>query len=182
MPKIIVSTHDLRVIPSCARDQAQILEIAEATQVFSNEEVECIGELFAEYIQRGSASGYQFISCHRGDELLGFCCFGKRESTIGTYDLYWICTDVHSQRGGVGKLLMREAEGLVSKQDGYLIIVETSDKDIYLSARRFYESLGYENAMQVADFYGPNDGIVIYSKYLKSSQVFTNHIDNREGG
>ena len=52
MPKIIVSTHDLRVIPSCARDQAQILEIAEATQVFSNEEVECIGELFAEYIQR----------------------------------------------------------------------------------------------------------------------------------
>ena len=79
-------------------------------------------------------------------------------------------------------MLMREAEGLVSKQDGYLIIVETSDKDIYLSARRFYESLGYENAMQVADFYGPNDGIVIYSKYLKSSQVFTNHIDNREGG
>jgi len=44
--------------------------------------------------------------------------------------------------------------------------VETSQKDAYDPARRFYERCGYPEHARFADFYRPGDDLVVYYKRL----------------
>ena len=49
---------------------------------------------------------------------------------------------------------------------GYLLLIETSMLPGYASARRLYESAGYQREAVIRDFYARGDDLVLFSKRL----------------
>jgi D-alanine-D-alanine ligase len=162
-----VSDVKLDVTPSVAEERGSILEAAALTDLFSPEEVETVAELLDDYLKNGAQSPYIFLSCKQDGQLVGFACYGHRDSTAGTYDLYWICTHPRHRRTGAGRRLMAEVEFRVLERGGYLVVLETSDNEAYRPTRDFYDAIGYNRVLHIPNFYKPDDGMVVYVKYLR---------------
>ena len=99
--------------------------------------------------------------------MLGYACYGPRDLSGSGYDLYWICTSTEARGKGIGRALMRRVEEEVLKRGGLWIVIETSDTDPYLPARRLYEHCGYTLSMHLPDFYHAGDGLCTYTRRLK---------------
>ena len=148
-------------------DGSQIHSIDAATSVFSQEEVECVDELWEEYLAQGSEkSGYYFIVAKEEERVLGYACYGPRALTDRTYDLYWIAVDPNARGGGVGKKLLAAAEDEIRALDGRLMIVETSGLPKYEPTRAFYHATHYLLEATLKDFYSDGDDLVIFTKRL----------------
>jgi len=149
------------------KDGAQIHTISANTTVFNQEEVECVDELWEEYLAQGSErSGYYFLVEKEGERVLGYACYGPRSLTSGTYDLYWIAVDPTARRGGVGRGLLAASEQAVRKLGGRLLVLETSGLPAYEPTRKFYLTTGYTLEATLKDFYSDGDDLVIFTKRL----------------
>ncbi len=149
-------------------DGAAIDEISRQVGVFSPDEVACVGELWDVYRTRGHAGGYSFLVYRANGRTLGYACFGFHTLTQGVYDLYWIAVHPDAQGQGVGRALLAQVESRVLERGGYMLLIETSSLPTYAPARRFYETAGYRREALIEHFYAPGDGLVLYSKLLRS--------------
>jgi ribosomal protein S18 acetylase RimI-like enzyme len=149
------------------KDGQQINIINTKNTVFSKEEVECVDELFKEFLTQGSElSGYHFLVDKEDERVLGYACYGPRSLTSGTYDLYWIAVDPSIHRGGVGRRLLAASEEAVRTLGGRLIVLETSGLPEYEPTRKFYLATGYTLEATLKDFYKDGDDLVIFTKHL----------------
>jgi GNAT superfamily N-acetyltransferase len=158
---------DGMIIVATREDGLQIHTIDANTSIFSQEEVECVDELWEEYLTNGSEkSGYYFIVAKEAGRVLGYACYGPRALTDRTYDLYWIAVDPQARGGGIGKKLLAAAEDGVRALGGRLLIVETSGLPKYESTRAFYLATHYLLEATLKDFYSDGDDMVIFTKHL----------------
>jgi len=149
------------------KDGPQIHAISANTTIFNQEEVDCVDELWEEYLARGSErSGYYFLVEKEDGRLLGYACYGPRSLTSGTFDLYWIAVDPAARRGGVGRRLLVASEQAVRKLGGRLLVLETSGLPAYEPTRKFYLSTGYTLEATLKDFYNDGNDLVIFTKRL----------------
>ena len=144
-------------------DGDQIHSITANAGVFSQEEIECVDELWQEFLAQGAEkSGYHWlVERDEEDRLLGYSCFGPRALTSGTYDLFWIAVDSYIHRGGVGRRLLAATEQAVRELGGRLLFVETSGLPKYEPTRKFYLGTGYTQDAIIKDFYSEGDDLVI---------------------
>lgn len=155
------------VVPATAADGTQIQEIAARAGVFSQEEVQCVGEIWEEYVTTGAEeSGYHFVVYKEQARVLGFACYGFRDLTDGVYDLFWIAADSNIRRGGVGRSLIAACEESVRKLGGRMLIAETSGTAAYEPTRKFYEGVGYKAEAIIKDFYSVGDDLAVFVKRL----------------
>lgn len=148
------------------QDRREIRRLVEATGFFSAEEVEIALELAQEALKRGDASGYHFLLAEEEGRLLGYACFGPIPGSLHSYDLYWIVVDPQRQKKGLGKRLLKAAEGIIIGQGGRRLYAETSSRAQYEPTRSFYRACGFCQEAFLADFYAPGDGKVIFGKTL----------------
>lgn len=136
--------------------------------VFTQEEVECVDELWEEYQTQGpERSGYFWLVSRDEDgRVLGYSCYGPRSLTSGTFDLYWIAVDPNARRGGVGRELLSATEDAIRTLGGRLMFVETSGLPKYEATRKFYLATGYLLEATIKDFYTEGDDLVIFTKHL----------------
>ena len=155
----------MMILVATESDGAQIQDIAARAGVFSQEEVECVADLWEEYLTTGPvAGGYNFIVDRDGDRVLGFACYGPRDLTTGVFDLYWIAVDSQAHRNGVGRRLLDAAEAEVRQAGGRMLIAETSGTSHYESTRKFYIGMGYVLEATIKDFYSEGDDLAIFVK------------------
>ena len=148
-------------------DGSKIQDITARAGVFSQEEVDCVGELWLEYLNLGSEQcGYNFIVDKEEDQVLGFACYGPRDLTDGAYDLYWIAVDPNARRKRVGQKLITASEEAVRELGGRILIAETSGTPHYEPTREFYVSMGYINEATIKNFYAIGDDLKIYTKHF----------------
>lgn len=148
-------------------DGAQIQDITARTGVFSQEEVDCVRELWEEYVNLGSEHcGYNFIVDRDGDQVLGYACYGPRDLTDGVFDLYWIAVDPNAQRNRVGYGLLTTSEKEIRELGGRILIIETSGTPPYEPTRKFYLNMGYMIEATIKDFYMTGDDLMIFTKRL----------------
>ena len=159
---VVVLRRDVR-----PGDPAVVEEIVRSTGFFREDEVTVAVELVQERLDKGAGSGYEFIFAKTGGRTVGYSCFGLIPCTLHSFDLYWIAVAPGSQGSGLGRRLMAEAEGQISRHGGKRVYVDTSSRPQYLPTRGFYEALGYQRAAYLPDFYAPGDGRVIYCKMLE---------------
>src|SRR6185295_11032389 len=135
--------------------------------VFSQEEIECVSELWEEYLTLGSEGcGYYFIVDREGEQVLGFACYGPRDLTDGAFDLYWIAVDPTVRCKGVGRALLTASENAAREMGGRMLIAETSGTPHYEPTREFYFRMGYENEATIRDFYTIGDDLLIFIKRI----------------
>jgi len=146
-------------------DGPQIQDIAARASVFSQEEVECVADLWEEYLTVGPAiGGYNFLVERDGERVLGFACYGPRDLTSGVFDLYWIAVNSTTHRNGVGRRLLTATEKAVCQAGGRMLIAETSGTPQYEPTRNFYLGMGYTIEATIRDFYSEGDDLAIFVK------------------
>ena len=155
------------IVTATEADGSQVQSITSRAGVFSQEEVECVSELWEEYLTLGSERcGYNFIVYRDGDQVLGFACYGPRNLTDGAFDLYWIAVDPTARCKGVGRTLLTASEEAVREMGGRMLIAETSGTPLYEPARKFYLRTEYENEAIIKDFYTIGDDLMIFIKRI----------------
>jgi acetoin utilization deacetylase AcuC-like enzyme/GNAT superfamily N-acetyltransferase len=152
-------------------DPERIRELTTLTGFFKPFEVLVAVELVQERLAKGAQSGYHFILAQEAERLAGYACYGPIPCTDTSYDLYWIAVHPSSQRHGIGRRLMIEAERLIAQAGGQRVYVETSQRPDYGSTRRFYERCGYRVEAILPDFYSPGDDKLIYCKVLSQGAI-----------
>ncbi len=145
-------------------DPAEIRRLISATGAFSGEEITIAGELAEERIEKGRASGYEFIFATQGDRLAGYSCYGRTPGAERAYDLYWIAVDPAAGRSGLGAEILSRTEHAVAEAQGDFLIAETSSTAPYEKARAFYLKTGFKKLVEIADFYRPGDNKIIFRK------------------
>lgn len=149
------------------KDGVQIQSITARAGVFNQEEIDCVAEIWEEYLSVGPEEcGYHFIVDREGDTVQGFACYGFRDLTDGVYDLFWIAVDPNIRRSGAGRRLIKACEDAVRKAGGRMLIAETSGTPYYESTRNFYLGVGYQNEATIKDFYSVGDDLTIFVKRL----------------
>ena len=143
-----------------AGDPEKIRALIEATGVFTAEEADVAARL-AETTLDGSET-YRWLLCDQGDKLAGYTCFDRIELTQGSFDLYWIAVLPELGGKGLGLDLMARTAKFIRSKRGTQVFAETSSREPYEKARRFYVKAGFEEVARFEDFYEPGDAKVIY--------------------
>jgi len=169
----IPTTLHLRseVQPSDVQD---VRRIVEASQFFSAAEVDVAVELVQERLQKGAASGYEFLFAEHPvlvqdrlrQQVIGYVCYGEIPCTVGSYDIYWIAISPDHQRNRIGQQLMQSVELAAKKLNARRLYIDTSGKPLYTPTRNFYVRCGYNIACELADFYAPGDSKIIFEKAI----------------
>jgi ribosomal protein S18 acetylase RimI-like enzyme len=146
-------------------DGPQILDITARAGVFNQEEVDCVADIWNDYLTTGPQDGgYNFIVDKDGEKVLGFACYGPRDLTYGVYDLYWIAVDPDTRRSGAGRSLLAASEEAAQKAGARMLIAETSGTSPYDGTRKFYVDTGYVQEATIKDFYIDGDDLAIFVK------------------
>jgi len=151
-----------------AVDVESVRMLVAGTAMFSAEEIDIAAELVMERIEKGRASGYEFILLEEGGKLAGYACYGPIPGSETSYDLYWIAVNADRQGRGLGREILARAEEAMRRRGARHIYVDTSSSDRYGPTRGFYLGTGYTVAATFADFYRPGDGKVIFVKTLSA--------------
>jgi ribosomal protein S18 acetylase RimI-like enzyme len=155
------------IIIATEQDGEQICRVTEQTGMFNAEEVQCVMEIFQEYVKLGvKTSGYTFFVEKEAGNVRGFVCVGPRALTDRVYDLYWIAVDPAAQRLGLGKKLLQRAEAAVRENNGRILVIETSGTEKYAGTRAFYQSMQYLHAATLRDLYADGDDLCIFTRRL----------------
>jgi ribosomal protein S18 acetylase RimI-like enzyme len=146
-------------------DVETVRDIVTSTGFFNAEEIEIAVELVSENLEKGEASGYDFLFAESNQgETLGYACYGKIPGTKSSFALYWIAVFDKYQNQGVGGMLLGEVENDIFSHGGTGIYVETSSREQYDSTRVFYASNGYLQKARFEDYYEKGDDLVFYVK------------------
>ena len=149
-----------------AADAPRIVKLCQATGYFTPKESSLAGELVETAVDEGPSAGYHFIVAEDGGEMAGYSCFGFIDWTESAYDLYWIVVDPRKQGLGLGKQLVARTDAAIKAAGGSRYYAETSSTDKYQPTRQFYLRAGFREVANIADFYRPGDGKVIYERVL----------------
>lgn len=148
-------------------DRAAVREIVSETDMFNPEEVDVAVELVEAFLERGSASGYQFLMAENGRKLLGYVCYGPVPGAERRFEIYWIAVAKETQGLGLGRRLMGETEKRILKAGGCRVYAETASRRQYLPTRRFYLAAGYRKLGSLPHYYRRGDGKITYAKELR---------------
>jgi ribosomal protein S18 acetylase RimI-like enzyme len=159
------TTSKLLIRPMQESDQPEVALILERVGNFHAGEISCALELVDIYLHNSRQRDYFIVVAEDAEaRVRAYACWGPTPLTRGTYDLYWIATDPEMQGSGFGRALMAFVEDQVRKENGRLLILETSSKESYGNTVGFYRRLKYEEASRIRDFYDVGDDKITFVK------------------
>jgi len=155
------------MIRKLKQDDVPLLkQMLEKIPNFSPVEVEIAMELINIAGFNQNQTDYNIFVYEADGAIVGYHCTGQRPLTDGTFDLYWIAADPQSEIKGIGKCLLDHAEDFVLKNNGRLILAETSSKESYVKTRSFYLKNNYSVVAHIKDFYSRGDDLMVFGKYF----------------
>lgn len=147
-------------------DLDAVAPMVEATGMFRPQEVAIAVEVFGDAVRRPGVDYHAVGAFDDEGALLGFACFGPTPGTVHTWDIYWIVVDPAAQRHGIGTRLLQACEAAAAADGGRIIAIETSSRTDYGETRGFYVARGYRRAARIANYYAPNDDLIVYTRDL----------------
>lgn len=155
------------VRPMKREDRERVLDIVQATAMFTPDEIFFAREQVDIYLEQPHQRDYFLVVSEDGkDGVVGYMSYGPTPLTDGAYDLYWMAVAPEAQGRGFGRELVLWLERRVAEAGGRLVLIETSSQPKYEKTRRFYLGLGYKEASRIPDFYKVGDGRITYVKYF----------------
>lgn len=147
-------------------DREAVINLLRSLEEFEPFEVDTAIELIDIYLREAEESGYYIAVALYDDKVSGYICYGPTPLTHNTWDIYWIAVSKDVKYKGLGKALLKYAENHISAMSGRMIIIETSSRAIYESARNFYIRNGYRAVCCIEDFYSEGDNKLLFVKRL----------------
>jgi ribosomal protein S18 acetylase RimI-like enzyme len=155
------------VRPMKPEDRKLVLDIIQATKMFTPAEISVARELVDIYLEQPEQRDYFLAVVENGPgAVVGYIAYGPTPLTDGTYDLYWMAVAPDQQGMGLGKELVNWLEKRVVEEGGRIVLIETSSQHKYEPTRRFYIGLGYKEISRIPDFYRRGDDRITYIKQI----------------
>ena len=132
---------------------------------FTDEEIKIALELVDSYLA-GKPDYLVKVASDEKEGLLGYICYGRTPLTDGVWDIYWLVVGGSYRRQGVAGVLLQIVEEELKVNGARTIIVETSSREDYEPARRFYEKSGFKKVCRIKDFYSAGNDKIVYEKRL----------------
>lgn len=155
------------VRPMKREDRERVLDIVQATEMFTPDEIFFAREQVDIYLDQPQQRDYFLVIVEdSGGRVVGYMSYGQTPLTDAGYDLYWMAVAPEEQGRGYGQELMRWLEKRVREAGGRMIIIETSSQPKYDRTRRFYLNMDYREVSRIPDFYKPGDDRITFVKYF----------------
>lgn len=159
----------MNIRPGEPRDRERIQEILIATARFTETEQKWAMELVDAAFDHPERGDYHVHVLEEPDSgpnrsVQGYVLFGPTPKADDVFDLYWIAVDPKHQGQGFGQLLLRFVENEVRRQNGRMLLIETSSKESYAPTIRFYQRSGYDEISRIKDFYRIEHDKLVFCK------------------
>lgn len=159
----------MRVRSAEPRDRDRIEQILKATKRFTRQEIRWAMDLVDQALRERQKGEYRVWVVEdpeggRNRRVEGYACHGPTPKAEGVFDLYWIAVDPRRQGEGLGRTLLQFVENEVRRENGRMLLIETSSKSSYAPTRRFYEKNGYREISRIKDFYRIEDDKIVFCK------------------
>src|SRR5438876_908651 len=112
--------------PTLPADTPTLVTLAEGTGVFKPLEIQALREVLDDYHASAETTGHTAITYERDGQPIGFAYFAPAQMTDRTWYLWWIVVSRQIQARGVGGALLKHVEQGIRRQQGRLLLVETS--------------------------------------------------------
>lgn len=152
--------------PTVPGDSQPLLTLAAQTGVFKPHEITALDEVLTDYHATNKNLGHHSVTFEDSGQILGFAYYAVAAMTDRTWYLYWIAVTKHTQARGIGGKLLKHVEDDIRRQNGRILLIETSSLPHYDLTRKFYVKHHYDTAAVIADFYADGDNLVVFSKRL----------------
>ena len=152
--------------PTVPTDTPPLLAIADGTGVFKPLEIQALREVLDDYHAFNREDGHISVTDELNGEVIGFAYYAPAAMTDRTWYLYWIAVTRATQAKGIGSALLRHAENDIRKQQGSILLIETSGLPHYDLTRKFYLKNGYDQEATLRDYYADGDAMVVFRKKL----------------
>jgi GNAT superfamily N-acetyltransferase len=149
-------------------DTPTLVELARATGVFKQLEIQALREVLDDYHATNQAQGHRCVTAGGAGRIDGFAYYAPSSMADRAWYLYWIAVRPDLQARGLGGRLLRHAEDEARARDGRLLLIETSSLPHYDLTRKFYLKHGYAQDAVVHDFYADGDDMVVFAKRLRA--------------
>jgi GNAT superfamily N-acetyltransferase len=152
--------------PTAPEETPELLELAQGTDVFKPHEIVALQEVLDDYHAFAHEHGHRSVSYVHDGRTIGFVYYAPAAMTDRTWYLYWIAVKKLGQARGTGSALLHWTEHDILRQEGRLLLIETSSLPHYEPTRRFYLKHGYERSCVIADYYADGDDLIVFRKRL----------------
>jgi ribosomal protein S18 acetylase RimI-like enzyme len=147
-------------------DTPSLLALAEGTKVFKPLEIVALREVLDDYHSHEKEIGHRCVTFEKEGAILGFAYYAPAPMTDRTWDLWWIAVKKDTHARGIGSQLLKFVEEDIGKNNGRLVLIETSSLPHYGLTRKFYLKHGYEQAAVLKDHYADGDDLVIFRRRM----------------
>jgi ribosomal protein S18 acetylase RimI-like enzyme len=148
-------------------DTPAIVDLCCDVGAFSEDEAVSAGNDVTDYHNFYLNRDRVLVSQGRNGKLAAFAHFSPASITHGTWFIYWIAVAKNAQGKGLGKEMIRQAEAEIRRLGGRLLLIETSTKPAFESARCLYTSMAYTLQATIPDYFARGDHKNIYWKLLQ---------------
>lgn len=157
----------LKIRPPVLAEAQTLLGLADATGVFEENEAQVLlGSVLQQYFAL-PLSTHDFVwlvEDSNQSKILGWTYFAESTNAPGMWNVWWIGIQPQAHGTGAAKFLLTEIEKEILRNDGGLVIIDTSSDPHLARAQAFYPKLGYEQRGAIPDFYAPQVAKIIFSK------------------
>jgi ribosomal protein S18 acetylase RimI-like enzyme len=153
--------------PVHAGERPRLLEIAVSTGLFAPAEAEALlGSVLDDLAAGGLPAGHAAVAVGAADggQAAGWAYFAPDPYAANIWNLWWIGVDPVAHGTGAGRLLLQHVEAVVARNEGRVLVIETSDLPPMARARAFYARAGYGERGRIPDFYAEGEAKVIFSR------------------
>lgn len=152
--------------PTIPEDTPALVALAAGTSVFKPIEIQALREVLDDYHSANHDQGHRSITFEREGRIAGFAYYAPAAMTDRAWYLYWIAVSKEIQARGIGGTLLRHVEDDIRRQNGRILLIETSSLPHYEPTRRFYKKHGYDELAVLQDFYSNGDNMVVFRKRM----------------
>ncbi|HRG67704.1 MAG TPA: N-acetyltransferase [Saprospiraceae bacterium] len=151
-----------KIRPVLKSDIDGLKKVVDSSKLFPSEYLD---EMISDYLNNPETQDIWFTNIYDNTPTaIGYCI--PEKLTNGTYNLLAIAVSQDSQRSGVATEMMSYIERHLKQKNGRILIVETSNDDAQIGARKFYNKIGYTQMAVIKDFWNDGEDKIIFWKKL----------------
>ncbi|MBL7821753.1 MAG: GNAT family N-acetyltransferase [Saprospiraceae bacterium] len=151
-----------KIRPVLKSDIDGLKKVVDSSKLFPSEYLD---EMISDYLNNPETQDIWFTNIYDNTPTaIGYCI--PEKLTNGTYNLLAIAESQDSQRSGVATEMMSYIERHLKQKNGRILIVETSNDDAQIGARKFYNKIGYTQMAVIKDFWNDGEDKIIFWKKL----------------
>lgn len=152
--------------PIQSGDRAKVLDVAQASGLFQDAELDVLGSVFDEAFSVSPKQDQLWFGDDEDGALQSIAYCGPELMADRVWNLYLIAVLPGAQGGGRGGAMLAHVEQALREREQRILIVETAGLDEFEPQRRFYSGAGYENEGTIRDYYADGVDKVVFRKRL----------------